>query len=103
MNTVHHVSPPFRVHCGEDSLKRLPDELDRLGCTRAVVFCGGTVAHRTAGLDIVAGALGSRCAGVFEDALGHIAEHAFGDWFLHQNPRRVSSADELLELLAAAW
>lgn len=71
MNTLHHISPPFRVHYGDASLERLPDELERLGCRRAVVFCGETIAHRSAALSLVSETLGSRCAGVFDGVKAH--------------------------------
>jgi alcohol dehydrogenase class IV len=59
------------VYYGPDSLRQLPAELERLGCARAVVFCGQTLAHRTDGLNIVADALGRRYAGVFDGVKAH--------------------------------
>ena len=44
-----------------------------------------------------------RDVGVPEDALPQLAADAAGDWFLHQNPRRVTNGSELLEVLQAAW
>ena len=44
-----------------------------------------------------------RDIGVPEEALPQLAADAAGDWFLHQNPRRVSGADELTEILRRAW
>jgi alcohol dehydrogenase len=44
-----------------------------------------------------------RDAGVPRDALPEIAANAMGDWFLRGNPRTVRSADELVQLLDAAW
>lgn len=41
--------------------------------------------------------------GVTRDSLGLIAEHAMGDWFLQKNPRTVTCAAELAELLDRAW
>jgi alcohol dehydrogenase class IV len=38
-----------------------------------------------------------------KDALPQLADDIAGDWFLHQNPRRVTGSAELLELLEAAW
>jgi alcohol dehydrogenase class IV len=40
---------------------------------------------------------------VARDALPRIAEDVAGDWFLHQNPRRVEGAAEVLAVLQAAW
>ena len=44
-----------------------------------------------------------RDAGVPREALDEVAAVAMGDWFLSRNPRSVSNADELRELLLAAW
>ncbi len=44
-----------------------------------------------------------RDVGVPREALSDIAQHAIGDWFLRGNPRPVRSADELHEVLEAAW
>jgi len=71
VRSFRHVTPPFRVYYGADSLQQLPAELDRLACRRAVVFCGQTLAHRTEGLRIVAEALGDRYAGVFDGVKAH--------------------------------
>jgi len=40
--------------------------------------------------------------GVKEESLTVIADDVSGDWFLHQNPRSVSGAAEILEVLRAA-
>jgi len=44
-----------------------------------------------------------RDIGLREESLTLIAGDAVGDWFLHQNPRPVSSTVELLETLRSAW
>ena len=44
-----------------------------------------------------------RDAGVPREALDEVAAVAMGDWFLSRNPRSVSNADELADLLLAAW
>ena len=71
MMSFRHVTPPFRVYYGENSLRQLPAELDRLGCRRAVIFCGQTLAQHPAGLGPVAEALGNRYAGVFAQVAAH--------------------------------
>ena len=71
MKSFRHITAPFRVHYGEESLRQLPAELDRLGCKRAVIFCGQTLAHRTEGLRIVSEALGDHYAGVFDGVKAH--------------------------------
>lgn len=71
MSAFRHVQPAFRVHYGEDSLQRLGAELDRLGCTRAVVFCGRTLARNDAVMTLVTDALGARYAGIFSGVAAH--------------------------------
>ena len=71
MMSFRHVTPPFRVYYGMDSLRQLPVELDRLGCRRAVIFCGQTLAHHPEGVALVAKALGNRYAGVFPRVTAH--------------------------------
>jgi alcohol dehydrogenase class IV len=71
MTSFRHVTPPFRVYYGIDSLRQLPVELDRLDCHRAVVFCGQTLARHPHGLALVAEALGNRYAGVFAEVTAH--------------------------------
>jgi alcohol dehydrogenase class IV len=71
MRALRHVTPPFRVYCGADSLRQLASELDRIGARRAVVFCGRTIAGRADGLPLVAEALGDRYAGVFDGVKAH--------------------------------
>ncbi len=44
-----------------------------------------------------------RDLGITQDALPLLAADAQADWFLRQNPRRVTDAAELAPLLAAAW
>ena len=44
-----------------------------------------------------------RDIGVSEASLTLIAADALGDWFLHQNPVSVSGAEQILEVLKAAW
>ncbi len=69
--SLRHVTPPFRVYSGADSLQQLPAELDRLDCRRAVIFCGQTLANHPHGVRIVKDALGARCAGVFDRVAAH--------------------------------
>jgi alcohol dehydrogenase class IV len=44
-----------------------------------------------------------RDIGVAQEQLGHIAEASMSDWFIGRNPRRVSTAGEVLAILQAAW
>lgn len=65
-----HASPAFRVHCGADSLSHLPTELDRLGCRRAVIFCGRTLLQAPE-LQLVLRALDERHVGTFAGVQSH--------------------------------
>jgi len=60
---------PSRVVFGAGSLQKLPEEVDKLGATRALVLC--TPEQRAIGADIVV-MLGSRSAGVFDGAVMHV-------------------------------
>ncbi len=71
MKSFRHVTPPLRVYYGADSLLQLPAEIDRLGCRRAVIFCGQTLARHPDGLALVVKALGNRYAGVFSRVTAH--------------------------------
>jgi alcohol dehydrogenase class IV len=44
-----------------------------------------------------------RDLGVTHEALPRIAEDAMKDWFLHQNPRKVTGPADLIGVLEAAW
>ncbi|WP_077001645.1 iron-containing alcohol dehydrogenase family protein [Variovorax sp. KK3] len=69
--TFQHHSAELRLHCGDDALAALPRELDRLGCRRAVVFCGTTLSRPGGALDLVAKVLGERMAGAYRGVQGH--------------------------------
>jgi len=60
---------PSRVVFGVGSLQKLPEEIDKLGATRALVLC--TPEQRAIGADIVV-MLGVRSAGVFDGAVMHV-------------------------------
>jgi maleylacetate reductase len=60
---------PSRVVFGAGSLQKLPEEIDKLGATRALVLC--TPEQRAVGADIVV-MLGARSAGVFDGAAMHV-------------------------------
>ncbi|MBZ5633378.1 MAG: maleylacetate reductase [Acidobacteriia bacterium] len=60
---------PSRVVFGVGSLEKLPEEVDKLGATRALVLC--TPEQRSIGADIVV-MLGARSAGVFDGAVMHV-------------------------------
>ena len=71
MPSFQHIAPPLRLYQGADCLVQLGRELDRLKCSRAVIFCGSTLAREGSPLALVREALGARCAGVFAGVRAH--------------------------------
>jgi alcohol dehydrogenase class IV len=71
MRSFQHITPALRLISGPESLDRLGRELDRVGSRRAVIFCGGSLAGHDALLQLVRGAMGDRCAGVFAGVRAH--------------------------------
>ena len=71
MRSFQHVETPLRVSSGPESLGQLSRELDRLKVSRAVIFCGRTLAKDGSPLDLVRAALGDRCAGVITSVRPH--------------------------------
>ena len=70
MKPFRHITYPFRVYCGENSLDQLAGELERLRCRRAVIFTGRTLARSDA-LKRVTEALHESYVGVFEGVRAH--------------------------------
>jgi alcohol dehydrogenase class IV len=66
-----HVTPAFRTFCGPSALDALARELDRLGCRRAVIFCGASMLRYTDVLDRIASVLGDRLVGRFAGVKEH--------------------------------
>jgi alcohol dehydrogenase class IV len=66
-----HVTPGFRTYCGPGAIDALPRELDRLGCRRAVVFCGASMLRHPAVVERIASVLGDRCVGRFAGVKEH--------------------------------
>jgi alcohol dehydrogenase class IV len=64
-----HNSLPGRVVFGAGSLAKLSEEIERLGARRALVLC--TPQQREQAQDVAA-RLGSRCAGIFDQAVMHV-------------------------------
>jgi maleylacetate reductase len=60
---------PARVVFGAGALKRLPEELDRLGARRALVL---STPEQADSARQVASALGARCAGTYDKAAMHV-------------------------------
>lgn len=70
MQNFQHITPPLRLYHGPDSLAHLGRELDRIKSQRAIVVCGDWLAKGPL-FERIRVALGSRCAGVYADVLGH--------------------------------
>lgn len=68
--TFRHVTPPLRLFQGDGCLREVVPELDRIGCSRAVVVCGGSMV-RSGLLETLRDALGTHCVAVFDRAQGH--------------------------------
>ncbi|MBI4609053.1 MAG: iron-containing alcohol dehydrogenase [Candidatus Rokubacteria bacterium] len=64
--------PVDRVIYGAGSLASLPQQLDRLGISRAFVVTGQTIATKTGLLDRLKGLLGVRLVGVYPRAGEHV-------------------------------
>jgi maleylacetate reductase len=73
MNAFVYQASAARVIFGAGTLARLPDEVARLGATRALVLC--TPEQRASG-ERVAALLGERAAGVFDRAAMHVPVEA---------------------------
>jgi alcohol dehydrogenase class IV len=68
--SFQHATPAYRTFCGEDALAALPRELDRTGCTRAVIVCGPWLLA-TDVWERIESVLGTRLAGRFSDVEEH--------------------------------
>jgi alcohol dehydrogenase len=66
------VFPPIdKVTFGPGSLETLPEQVERLGCTRAFVITTSSIATKTPLLDRLQKLLGSSFAGAFSDVKQH--------------------------------
>jgi alcohol dehydrogenase class IV len=66
-----HVTPAYRTFCGDNALAALPAELERLGCSRAVVVGGPWLVQQPEALGAIESALGPRLVGRFDDVVEH--------------------------------
>ena len=73
MNDFVYIGRPARVVFGAGSLRHLPREIEAIGAARALVLC--TPQQRVVG-EQVAALLGSRCAGLFDQAAVLVAVEA---------------------------
>ncbi|HTO43920.1 MAG TPA: maleylacetate reductase [Burkholderiales bacterium] len=69
MRAFTHNALPGRVVFGAGSLAKLSEEIERLGARRALVLC--TPQQREQAQDVAA-RLGTRCAGIFDQAVMHV-------------------------------
>jgi alcohol dehydrogenase class IV len=90
IQSFQHIVPPLRLYSGDDSLRQLGRELDRLKSRRAVILCGSTLANSPL-LLLVQSAMGDRCAGVFSGVRAH-----------SPHPSVQAAAEELKRLNADA-
>ena len=71
MTAFQHTTPGFRTFYGTDCLGALAGELDRMGVSRAVIFCGASIARNGKALARVHAALAERCVGRFDGVREH--------------------------------
>lgn len=71
MYSFQHIMPPLRLFHGQDCLKRLGRELERVGSKRAVIVCGDTLARDAQTLEMIRDEAGARCAGVYAGVTAH--------------------------------
>lgn len=69
--SFQHATPAFRTFSGDQALAALPRELDRLGCSRALVVGGPWLAGFPQVKAALKGAMGARLAGWFDDVEEH--------------------------------
>ncbi|MDO9435944.1 iron-containing alcohol dehydrogenase family protein [Hydrogenophaga sp.] len=63
--------PAMRLHSGAGSLQKVSAELRRLGCQRAVIFCGGSLSRHPTLLLELRNSLGNAYAGTFDRVRAH--------------------------------
>jgi alcohol dehydrogenase len=68
------ITGPDRVISGIGALSQLPEALERLGATRALLITGRTLATKTDLVARVEETLGSRHVGTFSDCVQHVPE-----------------------------
>ncbi len=69
MNNFNYKALPWNIQFGEGALQRLPEELDKLGYTRALILATPEQAEQ--GQELVT-LLGERAAGLFSQAVMHV-------------------------------
>lgn len=69
MQSFTYVAQPARVVFGPGRIATIADEVEALGCRRALVLC---TPHQRAQAEQVADLLGARSAGVYDQAVMHV-------------------------------
>jgi len=69
MNHFDYKALPWNLIFGTDSLQRLPEELDKLGFSRALVL---TTPNQTRDGEAITELLGNRAVGLFDQAVMHV-------------------------------
>lgn len=62
---------PLRLHSGDGSLQKIPDELRRLNCRKAAIVCGGTLSRHPTALAPLRALMGDAYAGTFDRVRAH--------------------------------
>jgi len=89
IQSFQHITPPLRVFQGEDCLRFLGRELERLNSSRAIIMCGKSMMLETNMINQVRSAIGERYAGIFSSVKAHSPKQSV-----------VEAAKLLLELKA---
>lgn len=77
--TYNYNSVAQEVVCAEDAINSLPDLLERLGGSRAMVVCGPSILEKSDVVRRVQSALGDRCAGLFPGVAPHSPVHTLDE------------------------
>ena len=80
--TYNFNSVAQEVVCAPDAISGLPDVLDRLGSTRAMVTCGPSILEKSDVIKRVTTALGDRFVGLFSGVLPHSPVHILDEAML---------------------
>lgn len=71
IQSFQHITPPLRVFQGEDCLRFLGRELERLNSSRTVIMCGKSMMLESNMIKQVQSAIGERYAGIFSSVKAH--------------------------------
>ena len=102
-----------RMVYGQPAAQALHAEADRLQANRVFLIVSGTMNRMTDEVAKVRQALGTRCAGlglagrladvgIMREQFATIAAHAMHESWLHTNPRKITSSEQVPKILDAA-